>query len=332
MFKTAGNKIIRAILFGAFLAAIHVPLKGQILISGKVLRAGGNQPIAYVNIGIVNTGVGTISDEDGSFSIKIPLRYTNAKLSLSALGYKPVSLPVDSIQKLSNITVYFNESVTQLNTVTVTGKRFAHKYDFGNEKSEGGSIYADTVTAGSAMALLIENKTFPQFKFPALVEHASVRIAKNTFEKFKVRIRIYDVDSLTGLPGKDLFNKSIVKHSAIKSGWLKINLLEHNIVVNGPFYLAFEWILDKRDRAYLHEQYMNWRRLHPELVTIEYSAVDGKDIPYLNYKGNFWAGTSFGIAVLPEILEQFKCYYRFSSFSEWSRGSSILAAKITLSN
>lgn len=324
--------MMRAMLSILISGALSNPLAAQILISGKVFSAQDKQPIAYANIGIVKTDVGTISNEDGSFSIKIPKQYAKERLLMSALGYERIYLSIDSVKSFKNITVFFQETISELNTVTITGRRFGGKYEFGNEISEGGSIYADTVTAGSAMALLIENTTFSKFEFPAYVEHASLRIAKNTFKNFKVRIRFYSVDSLTGLPGKDLLNKSIVKNSNIKQGWLKIDLVEHNILVNGPFYLAFEWILDKRDRAYLHQQYVGWHQRHPDLVTVDHSVVEGNEISYMNYNGSFWAGTSFGIAVSSETLKQFKCYYRFSSFGEWIRGVSILAARITLSN
>lgn len=226
----------------------------------------------------------------------------------------------------------------QLKAVTVTGEQFKRKYEFGNKASEGGTVYADTITAGSAIALLIENKgnvtklKYPKFRYPALVENVSVRVAKNTFKEFKIRVRFYSVDSLTGLPGKDLFNKSVVTTSRIKKGWLEIDLLKHYIMIDGPFYLAFEWILDKKDRQYLHQQYSNWLKRHPELVTVDYSEVDGNEVPYVNYNAYFWAGTSLGMAVSRTHIEHFKCYYRYSSFSKWMTSPSILAATIALSN
>ncbi|MEX1240074.1 MAG: hypothetical protein WEB30_10165, partial [Cyclobacteriaceae bacterium] len=77
-------------------------------------------------------------------------------------------------------------------------------------------------------------------------EKVSVRVAKNTFKEFKIRVRVYSVDSLTGLPGKDLLNKSVVETSRIKKGWLEIDLLKHYIMIDGPFYLGFEWTLRRK--------------------------------------------------------------------------------------
>lgn len=322
----------------AIFTTISVSGFSQIVLSGKVAREDDKAPISFVNIGILDSDVGSISEEDGSFSISIPNQYQKARLLVSALGYKRISLAIDSARHFDNLTILLEESILQLKPVTITGEHFKRKYQFGNEMSEGGSVYADTVTAGSAIALLIENKgnatklKYTKFKYPALVEKVSVRVAKNTFNEFKIRVRLLSVDSLTGMPGKDLLNKSIVTTSRMKRGWLEIDLVKHYIMIDGPFYLCFEWILDRKDRQYLHHQYSSWLKRHPELVTLDYSEVDGEQIPYVNYNGYFWAGTSLGMAFTRKYLAQYKCYYRYSSFSKWMTSSSILAATITLNN
>ena len=329
---------MKKLLLISALSVMMFPAVSQIVLTGKTINSKDGTAIPFVNIGILNSDVGTISDEDGSFLIKITKQHATSSLYFSALGYKKLSLSIDSLKKVQFLEVAFEEDVTQLKPVTVTGKKFRRKFLFGNDTSEGGTVYADTVTAGSSIAVLIDNNLdpynlkYPKFECPALVENVAVRVAKNTFKEFRLRVRLYAVDPVTGLPGDDLLNKSIVAASNIKKGWLEIDLLNHFITVNGPFYLGFEWILEKKDRQYLHEQYSSWRARHPELVTVEYANVDGEEIPYVNYNAYFWAGTSLGIAVSPKYLEQFKCYYRYSSFSVWTRSSSILAATVRLSN
>lgn len=312
---------------------ISLPGISQILITGKVLGAKDKLPIAFTNIGILNSAVGTISELDGSFSINIPTRYSKSKLLLASLGYTRVNLSVDSIKNTGHIVVYLEEMATELNQVTVRGKKSFRKFRLGNDKSEGGSVYADTITAGSAMAVLIENnKGYTGLSYPANVEQTRLRIRMNTFKEFKIRIRLYDVDPGTGMPGKDILNKSIIKTSNLKNGWLTFDLVEHNIVVNGPFYLTFEWIVEKKDRRFLHHQFVDWQKKHPDLVTTEYSVVDGEKIPFTNYNAHFWSGTSFGISVSPEDLDLYKCFYRYSSFGSWNRSSSILTATVVISN
>ena len=61
---------------------------GQVTITGKILEQNSNNPIPYVNIGILNSQYGTISNSDGSFSIKIPDSHRKENLLFSAIGYK----------------------------------------------------------------------------------------------------------------------------------------------------------------------------------------------------------------------------------------------------
>src|SRR5688572_16224871 len=130
------------------LLLITIPLSGfsQIAVSGKVLNAVSNSAISFANIGIVNSDVGTISEEDGTFSISITENYLKARLLFSALGFKRISISIDSVRNFQNIVVTLIEEPLHLKPVTVTGDGFKRKFVFGNEASEGGTVYADTVT------------------------------------------------------------------------------------------------------------------------------------------------------------------------------------------
>lgn len=144
---------MRLKLFVLVLTTISVSGFSQIVASGKVAREDDKSPIAFVNIGILDSDVGTISEEDGSFSVIIPEQYLKARLLFSALGYKRISLAVDSARNFDSLTVLLAESMLQLKAVTVTGEQFKRKYEFGNKTSEGGTVYADTITARGMRAI-----------------------------------------------------------------------------------------------------------------------------------------------------------------------------------
>ncbi|HSF55373.1 MAG TPA: carboxypeptidase-like regulatory domain-containing protein, partial [Algoriphagus sp.] len=63
------------LLLSLFAVLLTGTLSAQILIKGKVLDGKNDQPIAYTNIGIINTRVGTIANGDGTFSIQIPAQH-----------------------------------------------------------------------------------------------------------------------------------------------------------------------------------------------------------------------------------------------------------------
>ena len=52
-------------LFGGILHA-------QVFVSGLVSTAATGEPLPYVNIGIPNEGVGTVSNEAGYYTLELP--------------------------------------------------------------------------------------------------------------------------------------------------------------------------------------------------------------------------------------------------------------------
>ncbi|MEZ4828349.1 MAG: carboxypeptidase-like regulatory domain-containing protein [Bacteroidia bacterium] len=302
----------------------------QYIVKGKVVSLPDKQPIPFTNIGIMNSSVGTIANMDGTFALKIPTFHAYDSVIFSALGYARIVIPVASLRQNAGLTIYLREAPYALSEVTLSAKRTkAEIFRTGNRYFEGGSVYADTVMAGSAMALLIQNKTYPVY-----IQNASVRIVNNTFGEFKVRVRLLEADTVRGvvLPGKDLLNQSVVTESKISNGWLNVDLSSFQLKMERDFFLAFEWILEQKDRTNLYHQYEQFRTEHPDKVSIDYSLVNGIRVPYYNYQGNFYLGTSFGIAVGPSVLKKNTSYYRLNSFGRWIPGTSVLAAYATLSN
>lgn len=305
----------------------------QVQISGVVINEKDKTPIPYVAIGMLYTTVGTISELDGSFEITIPQELVARELLFSALGFERKNIFLADYKGEGNkITISLKEKILVLDEVTVKGKAKLRRFEFGNREFDGGSMYAHTQSAGSAMVMLVDN-SFPNysaFKFPAYLDKVFLRIINNTFGEFKLRLRLYLVDSITGKPGRDMLEKDVIIHDKIRNGWLELTLSEHNIRVNGPFFIGFEWILDAKDRAFLYKQYSDWYRKHPQLVTRDSVKVGSKFVHYSNYNGTMWAGTSFGTAANLENASKFKCHYRYNSFGEWFASPTTLCMRILL--
>ena len=327
----------KAFLFILLLLVVIIPSFGQIKIRGNVLDQVNRKPISFVNIGILNSNVGTISNDDGSFVIRIPKSYLKDTLIFSAIGYGRRSIPVSSISGNERITISLRERVINLKPVMVSAKR-EKKIDFrlGNRHHYGRILYADSVAAGSAIALLIENKHpnyYPNLTYPVFVEKALLKIHKNTVGEFKVRVRLLEVDSTNhNLPGKDILNESVVVKSRIKKGWLTFDLSSYNLKIAQPrFYLMFEWIMEDKDRLALMDQYVQFKKQNPDKVSVDTSMVNGEKILVNSYRG-FTAGTLFAASYAQFNLDRFTCYYRLNSFGEWRIAPAILTARIQVSN
>lgn len=84
------------ILFLLFLMPVSVFSQPKTL-KGRVVDASNQQGIGYTNIGVEGTFYGTASDADGFFELKIPEEFFEAKLFISAVGYRNVSLVLSDL-------------------------------------------------------------------------------------------------------------------------------------------------------------------------------------------------------------------------------------------
>ncbi len=314
-----------------------IPSFGQVKIRGNVLDQANGKPVSFVNIGILNSGVGTISNDDGSFVVRISTAHLEDTLIFSALGYKRKAIPISSISRKESLTISLQEKVIYLKPVVVSTKK-EKEVDFklGNRHHYGRIIYADSIAAGSAIALLIENKHpnyYPDLTYPVFVEKALLKIHKNTVGEFKVRVRLLEVDSAnSNLPGEDILHESVVVTSKIKKGWLTFDLTSYNLKIAQPgFYLMFEWIMEDKDRLALMDQYVQFKKQNPDRFSIDTSMVNGEKILVNSYHG-FTAGTLFAASYAQYALDRFTCYYRLNSFGEWKIAPAILTARIQVSN
>ncbi len=65
-----------------------------LIIKGIVNEAYNNTPVAYCNISLVGKQLGTITNLEGRFAVKIPYEYETDTLGFSSLGYQTKYLPI----------------------------------------------------------------------------------------------------------------------------------------------------------------------------------------------------------------------------------------------
>lgn len=63
-------------------------------IHGKILDSGSQSPIGYVNIGIIGKDVGTVSNEQGNFTITLDSQYNRDTLKFSMIGFQSLKYEV----------------------------------------------------------------------------------------------------------------------------------------------------------------------------------------------------------------------------------------------
>ena len=115
----------RQLLFFAFVHGSSA-IFAQQLIKGKILDSRDDSPIPFVHVRISETVIGTSSNLDGQFELKVPNNTPEKQgITFSSIGYK--SKKVDIPEDDSPVIVHLEASMTQLSGVTITGNKDKNK-------------------------------------------------------------------------------------------------------------------------------------------------------------------------------------------------------------
>ena len=87
--------------------------------SGKVIDGKTNKALEAASLSVEASNIGTISNSDGEFVLKVPAGYLNSKLTVSLLGYKTKILKLSELNTNNNI-IELNAAVTQLEQVNIS--------------------------------------------------------------------------------------------------------------------------------------------------------------------------------------------------------------------
>lgn len=86
--------------------------------SGKVVDKATNKPVVFANVYVSGSSLGTVTNSEGEFIIKIPVNKLNSKVGITFLGYKNISIPVSELKPADNI-VYLETSPIPLDEVII---------------------------------------------------------------------------------------------------------------------------------------------------------------------------------------------------------------------
>jgi hypothetical protein len=88
---------------GIAIAGFQEDTLGYYPVQGKIVDIRTGNPIIFANVYLNGTNIGTVSNSDGEFIIKIPLFIENKILTISSIGYKNTELPFDQLDPENNL-------------------------------------------------------------------------------------------------------------------------------------------------------------------------------------------------------------------------------------
>ena len=190
-----------------------------------------NQPLAYVNIGIIDKNLGTVSDANGQFDLNLDDKFDSEILKISMIGFKTQTFKVRDFKEkiLKDNVIYLEKSVATLKEVVIKNKKLTTKI-LGNilDKKTVSAGFVNNIL-GNEIGIIVKIK-----KKPTFIESFSAIVDYNNYGNFKFRINFYDLKN--GLPNNSILQENIIANSTIKKGKLTIDLSDYNITVSQDFF------------------------------------------------------------------------------------------------
>lgn len=194
---------------------------------GLVLDKETKEPIPYVNISILESQIGTSSDEDGSYSMQVSDNDLNKVIKFSSLGYESSKMPVSLFLKARKI--FLEPLIEQLDEVVISEK-------FENEFLKIQPFQKNELYGGFGMGkrpwqiglYFPYDSSYSQTEY---LKEISVLLSKGLGFKRKAskfRVRLFSV-SQDNLPEQDLINENIIVTASKKQKEVIIDLTKYNI-------------------------------------------------------------------------------------------------------
>jgi predicted alpha/beta superfamily hydrolase len=236
----------KIILIKAFFFSIL--LHGQTQINGTIIDSDNRSTLSFVNSGIKNKNIGTISSDLGAFSILIPEKYLNDTLTFSLIGYNELSIPIQQIIAAKPQVFPLKIKAIHLNQVDITVSKLKEN-KYGIKKTDPKLHFVDASINQNDISEIAQVITLK----PHASKLSSVNLLINEDSKDSVTIRInfYGFDG--NRPTKRLSEINITEKRLLKEGWVKFDVKRYDIYLKGKVTVAIEFIPTKKNNTIHYE-------------------------------------------------------------------------------
>ncbi|GAL65435.1 carboxypeptidase-like regulatory domain-containing protein [Jejuia pallidilutea] len=226
------------------LSCLFLSISSYSQIVGKCVDTSG-KGIAYVNISVKGTSIGTVSNQNGDFYLKNKSIKENDSLIFSHLNFnkKTVSIP------LSVKEIELTPKVETLEEIIISHKK--RKFKIVGTKTETGDskviFSSKSKNKGNELGKIIKVKKNKVYD----VKNVQFTIDRFGFQSVTFRINFYNV--IDGDVDLEKINKTDFIYKANDYGNVKIDLLKQQLSFRNNFLVSIEWI-DFEKNHYLEEK------------------------------------------------------------------------------
>ena len=211
----------------------------QLNFTGKVIDADSGEPLKFVNIGIIEKNIGTVSFSNGSFSVLIPDENLNDTLTFSLVGYYRHSILIKSITSQQPVQISLNKKSMELNAVEIKSERLVEK-KYGIKKRGAIMHFTDGMFLGGDVDIFEIAQLIKLGETHAQILSAHLFINDSRKDSVTFRINFYKYDGEK--PKERILENSIIQRHTLEKGWLKLDLEKYQIQLKEDFIIALEFL------------------------------------------------------------------------------------------
>lgn len=205
-------------------------------ITGKVINQSDGEPIEYVNIGIVEIAIGTITNEKGEFKLDTKGLPIDSKVRISMVGFQTQTFTVDELSKNSNSIKLLEQTYT-IAEVIVKPKGIIRKVGTTSSTKGGGVLGWGGTQFGSGH----EQGTMINLgNTPVMLKSLHVKLYKQSFDSTLLRLHIRNIAD--DIPNNELLKENVIINISEESGWVEFDISKYGIVLSGEIALSLEWL------------------------------------------------------------------------------------------
>ena len=232
---------------------IFSSILSQQTIEGTVVDSSTNQPLPYVNVGIHNKNIGTVSAEDGAFKLGLNSSFKESDtIVFSYIGYDTHKTIFGNLKSSDN-KVLLKPTEHLINEVVIQPRKMTGK-TFGRKSKGLGLMHWNFYSAKEKdVDDRLSKEIGMSFKMrdTCRLQTFHFAISTNEFKSLKFRINIYNVKD--DQPDSLIISDNIIFHLKDQvTGWQSVDLKPYNIYLNEikeEMLVSIQWVESEKARG-----------------------------------------------------------------------------------